>query len=136
MPSTGINHGGITNFEVNDVVVDNTFNCYHRLTQATRANTVKSTSGANVYGVGQTDEVIGGEGFFAEDATFNYKDLYALKGGTTSYLYGSGVVGDEQYSGTGILTQLERTAPNKDGNETFRFEIQITAGTTEAVQGA
>ena len=134
MASTGINHGGITNFEVNDVVVDNTFNCYHRLTQATRATTVKTTGAANTYAVGQTDEVIGGEGFFDESATFNYKDLYSLKGSTTSYLYGSGVVGDEEYSGTGILTQLERTAPNKDGNETFRFEFQITGGTSEGLQ--
>ena len=134
MASSGINHGGITNIEIGATIVTNTFNCYHRLTQATRATTVKTTGSANTYAVGQTDEVIGGEGYFAEDATYNYKELYALKGSTATILYGSAVVGDEEYSGTGILTQLERTAPNKDGNETFRFEFQITGGTSEGLQ--
>ena len=78
--------------------------------------------------------MIGGEGYFAEDAAYNYKQLYALKGSTATILYGSAVAGDEEYSGTGILTQLERTAPNKDGNETFRFEFQITGGTSEGLQ--
>ena len=134
MASSGINHGGITNIEIGATIVTNTFNCYHRLTQATRATTVKTTGAANTYAVGQTDEVIGGEGYFAEDATYNYKELYALKGSTATILYGSAIVGDEEYSGTGILTQLERTAPNKDGNETFMFEFQITGGTSEGLK--
>ena len=134
MASTAINHGGITNIEIGGTIVTNTFNCYHRLTQATRASTVKTTGSANTYLVGQTDEVIGGEGYFAEDAAYNYKELYALKGSTATILFGSGVSGDEEYSGTGILTSLERTAPNKDANETYRFELQITGGTSEAAQ--
>ena len=134
MASSGINHGGVVNVEIGATVVTNTFNCYHRLTQATRATTVKTTGAANTYAVGQTDEVIGGEGYFAEDAAYNYKELYALKGSTATILYGSAVAGDEEYSGTGILTQLERTAPNKDANETFRFEFQETGGTTEELQ--
>lgn len=134
MASTGINNGTLTKVNVGGTVIDNLVSNTITMGRETYDITTKGSSGWRDLAYGKGFGTISGNGFFAEDATYNFKDLFAILSAKTesTIQYGSDVAGDEEYSFTGIMTNLSRTAPVEDV-ETFDVTFESDGAITEAV---
>lgn len=72
-------------------------------------------------------------GYFAEDATFGFEDLYDLYAARTAVtvLWASTTAGDIGYSGTAYITSLSRTSPLEESS-TFECSIEGSGAVTKA----
>lgn len=135
MASTGINNGNISQIEVGSTVITHLINCTISHSQELREVTTKDSSGgARDYLPGLIGATISGEAYFAEDAAYNYDNLFdAWKTrAAATILYGSGVTGDEEISGSGYVSSLTRTAGNQGEPETTQVEFQLTGAVTSS----
>ena len=107
------------------------------ITQETRDTTCKDSGGwSNVLGAKRTWEM-SGSFLFAYDATYGFDDLFALilSQATATIAWGSVVVGDKIWSGSGLLTSLSASSSGTDENVTADFTfmgVGALAQTTNA----
>jgi TP901-1 family phage major tail protein len=101
---------------------------------STRDASTKDSSGSKESLSGQKSFSGSAEGFFAEDATYGYEDLYDVFAARTKVelIYTNANAGDMQYRGDVFITSLERT----DGLEestTFSVSFEGTGAVTKEV---
>lgn len=135
MPTTGAGNGTLTKIEVAGVVINNLTVNSISIGRETFVVTTKDSAGWRALESGVGSGTITGSGIFAEDAVFNFKDLFALISARTKSVItsGSAVVGDEEYSFSGLLTNLTRTDPLEDAS-TFDFTFESDGAVSEVAQ--
>lgn len=102
-------------------------------TSATRDVTTKDSAGWEEVIVSLKSWEKSADGYFAEDSTYGYEDLYdAWAAGTALVvMVSSQVAGDVKYSGSAYITSLQRTAP-KEETMTFSVTLKGTGAITKA----
>jgi predicted secreted protein len=86
--------------------------------------TTKDSSSQEEVIAGLRGSEISASGYFAEDASYGYEDLYILyaDGSSVTVLVSSGVTGDVTYSYTAYITSLSRTA---EMDTAVGFEVSL-----------
>jgi predicted secreted protein len=86
--------------------------------------TTKDSSSQEEVIAGLRGSEISASGYFAEDATYGYEDLYDLyaAGSSVTVLVASTVTGDVTYSYTAYVTSLSRTA---EMDTAVGFEVSL-----------
>ena len=86
--------------------------------------TTKDSSSQEEVIAGLRGSEISASGYFAEDATYGYEDLYDLyaAGSSVTVLVASTVSGDVSYSYTAFVTSLSRTA---EMDTAVGFEVSL-----------
>tara|TARA_R110000822_G_scaffold242165_2_gene371374 strand:- start:28 stop:438 length:411 start_codon:yes stop_codon:yes gene_type:complete len=102
---------------------------------ATRDATTKDSAGNTEILEALRSFSVTGEGYFAEDATYGFEDLYTSYEARTAVTvrYSTGVVGDIYYEGSMFITSLQKT----DGLEetsTFSVSLNGTGAVTKAAE--
>lgn len=94
--------------------------------------TTKDSSSQEEVIAGLRGSEISASGYFAEDATYGYEDLYDLYAAGTSVtvLVASTVTGDVTYSYTAYVTSLSRTA-EMDSAVGFEVSLKPTGTVTK-----
>jgi TP901-1 family phage major tail protein len=131
MPSTGVNHGDIFSLTIAGTAVTHSTSHSFSYDTDTIETTSKDSSQQKSFIPSDQSWSCSGEAFFAEDAAYTFTDLYALKGTIVACVYTSGVTGDNQYTGNGILTNISRTSGHGEA-ETISYSIQGTGAWTES----
>jgi hypothetical protein len=69
---------------------------------------------------------------FAYDAAYGMEELYTIAAAqtTAAVVFGTGVSGDNKWSGTGLVTEWSLSSPNTNENVTGSFTIQGTGELT------
>jgi TP901-1 family phage major tail protein len=136
MASTGINNGTLTALYI---FVANVPTKVAHLTSTgfsvnmnTRSVTTKDSAGWEEILEGSKSWEMSASGYFAEDTTLGYEELFDYWNGRGKVLvaFTSAVTGDKRYKGLGYITSLSRTAPTED-SETFDVTIQGTSTITK-----
>lgn len=135
MATTGAGNGTLTKLEVGGVVINNLTVNDENFISETFNSTTKDSAGFMNKEYGLRSGTMTGSGIFAEDAVFNFKDLFVLYTARTksTITSGSAVVGDEEYSFSGLLTSLTRGHPLEDAS-TFDFTFESDGAITETAQ--
>jgi len=100
---------------------------------ATRDATTKDSGGNTEILEAIKSFSVSGEGYFAEDASFGFEDLYTSYTARTAVTvrYSTGVTGDVYYEGSCYITSLQKT----DGlEETSSFSVTLN-GTGAVTKG-
>jgi len=94
--------------------------------------TTKDSSSQEEVIAGLRGSEISASGYFAEDASYRYEDLYILyaDGNSVTVLVSSGVSGDATYSYTAYITSLSRTA-EMDTAVGFEVSLKPTGAVTK-----
>ena len=94
--------------------------------------TTKDSSSQEEVIAGLRGSEISASGYFAEDATYGYEDLYDLyaAGSSVTVLVASTVTGDVTYSYTAYVTSLSRTA-EMDSAVGFEVSLKPTGTVTK-----
>ena len=81
---------------------------------------------SNPVPVSESTTITGTNVIQIDDATreVSVKEVYAMKGQTVYWTYGSGVTGDEERYGTGVLSDLSETA---DATASATFDLTLLA---------
>lgn len=135
MPTTGAGNGTLTKIEAGGTVINNLTVNSISIGRETFVVTTKDDLGWRALEGGVGSGTITGSGIFAEDAVYGFSDLFALISARTKSIItsGSAVVGDLEYSFSGLITNLTRTDPLEDAS-TFDFTFESDGAVTEAAQ--
>lgn len=133
MATTGIANGTLICIYIGGVKVSNLTTNSHQLQMATRDASTKDSQGWKAILGGQLSWSASCEGFFAEDATYAYEDMYdsMIARTAVTVMISSAVTGDVKYTGTAYITSLERTAPNEE-SATFTCSLEGTGSLAKA----
>lgn len=96
--------------------------------------TTKDSSSQEEVIAGLRGSELSASGYFAEDATYGYEDLYDLyvAGTSVTVLVSSAVTGDVTYSYTAYVTSLSRTA-EMDSAVGFEVSLKPTGAPSKGV---
>lgn len=124
MATTGKPNGTLICIYIGGVKVSHLTTNSHQVQMAIRDTSTKDSGGWKEGAGGQLSWSASCEGYFAEDATYGYEDLYdALIARTTlTVMISSAVTGDVKYTGSALITSLERTSPLE---ETVTFTCSL-----------
>lgn len=133
MASTGILNGTLCKIQVAGTTVAHLTSNGVSMSHSTREASTKDSAGWKDSLEGQKSWSMSGEGFFAEDASYGYEDLFTAYAARTAVVltYTTDVSGDMEYSGSAYITALERT----DGLEestTFSISFEGTGAIAKA----
>jgi len=98
------------------------------MSHSLRDATSKDSGGFSESLEGLREWSVEGEGFFAQDATYGYDELFALwqSRGTVTLRFSSETSSELYHEGSAIITELSADAPVEDST-TFSFSFQGTA---------
>lgn len=133
MATTGIANGSLAVISVGGTDIAYLTNNSISFEMATRDATNKDSAGNTEILEGLKSFSITGEGYFAEDASFGFEDLYTSYAARTAVTvrYSSGVSGDVYYEGSCYITSLSKT----DGlEESSQFSVTLN-GTGAVTKG-
>lgn len=132
MASTGKSNGTLVSLYIDGTEVAHATSHSLSLSMATRDTTTKDSGGWEEVAEGLRSGECSIEGFFAEDASYGFDDLFALYNNRSSFTakLSTEVTGDKYYQATAYLTSLEKTSPVED-TETFSGSIKFTGTITE-----
>ena len=133
MASTGILNGTLAKIEVGGVTVAHLTSNSLTLDHSTRDASTKDSAGWKESLEGQIAFSGSAEGFFAEDASYGYEDLYGefILRSKIVVTWTTSVVGDQEYSGSCYITSLERT-DGLEESSTFSVSLEGTGAITKA----
>ena len=133
MASTGILNGTLAKIEVGGVTVAHLTSNSLTLDHSTRDASTKDSAGWKESLEGQIAFSGSAEGFFAEDASYGYEDLYGefILRSKIVVTWTTSVVGDQEYSGNCYITSLERT-DGLEESSTFSVSLEGTGAITKA----
>ena len=133
MASTGILNGTLAKIQVGGVTVAHLTSNSLTLDHSTRDASTKDSAGWKESLEGQISFSGSAEGFFAEDATYGYEDLYGsfILRSKVVVTWTTDVSGDQEYSGDCYITSLERT-DGLEESSTFSVSLEGTGAITKA----
>ena len=134
MASTGILNGTLAKIQVGGVTVAHLTSNSLTLDHSTRDSSTKDSAGWKDSLEGQMSFSGSAEGFFAEDASYGYEDLYGefILRSKVVVTWTTDVTGDQEYSGSCYITSLERT-DGLEESSTFSVSLEGTGAVTKAV---
>lgn len=134
MPTTGVINGTLLRVYVNGTAIAKTTSSELSITKNTRDTSSKdSGSWTNrLYARGEWE--ITGDYLQAEDSTYGLDDLFALVENETivTVKMSSEVSGDKYFTGSALITSLNRSAPDQDnvtGSFTFQSDGALSIAT-------
>ena len=133
MASTGVLNGTLAKIQVGGVTVAHLTSNSLTFDHSTRDASSKDSAGWKQSLEGQKGFSGSAEGFFAEDATYGFTDLFdafALRSQVT-VTWTTDVAGDVEYSGACYITSLERT-DGLEESSTFSVSLEGTGAVTKA----
>ena len=136
MASSGFNQG-ITKITVGGTTITYLINAEFNQSQQLRDTTNKDSTGNwRTFAKGLLNATMTAEAFFDEGAAYGFGDLWDLQksGATVTYIFTSGVSGDNGYSATGLVQDLGKRSPNLDGSETVATTVQLSGAVTETTE--
>ena len=133
MASTGILNGTLCKIQVGGTTIAHLTSNGVSMAHATRDASTKDSAGYKESLEGQMSWTMSGEGFFAEDATYGFEDLQTAWSARTllTITYTTDVSGDQEYSGSAYITQLDRTDGNEESS-TFSVSFEGTGAITKS----
>lgn len=133
MASSGIQNGTDIAVYVGGTKISDLISNSESWSMSPRDATSKDSSGNEEILEGLKSATFSAEGYFSEDATNGYHDLWASwnSRADVTVLISTAVSGDETYSQTCKITSLERSASVED-SATFTVEFQRTGATTNS----
>jgi len=133
MPSTGILNGTLAKIQVAGTTIAHLTSNSLTFDMSTRDASTKDSSGWKESLEGQKSFSGSAEGFFAEDATYGYEDLYDVFAARTLVVvtWSTDVTGDIEYSGSCYITSLEKT-DGLEESSTFSVSFEGTGAVTKA----
>lgn len=133
MASTGILNGTLAKVQVGGITIAHLTSNSLTFDMSTRDASTKDSDGWKESLEGQKSFSGSAEGFFAEDATYGYEDLYDAFAARTlvTITWTTDVVGDSEYSGSCYITSLERT-DGLEESSTFSASFEGTGAVTKA----
>ena len=133
MPSTGILNGTLAKIQVAGTTIAHLTSNSLTFDMSTRDASRKDSNGWKESLEGQKSFSGSAEGFFAEDATYGYEDLFDVFAARTlvTVTWTTDVVGDTQYSGSCYITSLEKT-DGLEESSTFSVSFEGTGAVTKA----
>lgn len=131
MASTGILNGTLAKIQVGGVTIAHLTSNSLTFDMSTREASTKDSNGWKESLSGQKSFSGSAEGFFAEDATYGYEDLYGVFVARTlvTVTWTTDIVGDMQYEGSCYITSLERT-DGLEESSTFSVSFEGTGAVT------
>lgn len=134
MASTGILNGTLAKIQVNGVTIAHLTSNSLTLDHSTRDASTKDSAGFKESLEGQLSFSGSAEGFFAEDASFGFEDLFDtfIARDKVAVTWTTDVIGDVEYSGDAFITSLERT-DGLEESSTFSVSLEGTGAVTKAV---
>jgi len=132
MASTGILNGTIAKISVAGTTVAHLTSNSLTFDMSTRDASTKDSNGWKESLSGQKSFSGSAEGFFAEDASYGYEDLYDVFEARTlvEVIWTTSVAGDMQYKGDCFITSLERT-DGLEESSTFSVSFEGTGNVTK-----
>ena len=133
MASTGILNGTLAKIQVAGTTVAHLTSNSLTFDMSTRDASTKDSNGWREALEGQKSFSGSAEGFFAEDASYGYEDLYDVFTARTlvTVTWTTDVVGDMEYAGSRYITSLERT-DGLEESSTFSVSFEGTGAITQA----
>tara|TARA_R110001599_G_scaffold172754_2_gene364167 strand:- start:165 stop:575 length:411 start_codon:yes stop_codon:yes gene_type:complete len=133
MASTGILNGTLAKIEVGGVTVAHLTSNSLTLDHSTRDASTKDSAGWKESLEGQIAFSGSAEGFFAEDASYGYEDLYGefILRSKVVVTWTTNISDDKEYSGSCYITSLERT-DGLEESSTFSVSLEGTGAITKA----
>lgn len=133
MASTGKNNGTLIGLYVGGTKISHLTSNDFSVEHSTREASTKDSAGYREVLEGMRSASFSADGYFAEDATYGYEDLYDAWVARTALTvrWSSAVTGDQYYEATAYLTSLQTTAPLED-TQTFSASFDITGTITKA----
>jgi len=133
MASTGILNGTIAKIQVAGVTVAHLTSNSLTFDMATRDASTKDSAGWKESLEGQRSFSGSGEGFFAEDATYGFDELYEafILRNSVVVTWTTDIVGDNEWSGSCFITSLGRT-DGLEESSTFSVSFEGTGAVTKA----
>ena len=133
MASTGILNGTLAKIQVGGVTIAHLTSNSLTFDMSTRDASTKDSNGWKESLEGQKSFSGSAEGFFAEDASYGYEDLYGVFIARTKVVvtWSTDIVGDMEYSGDCFITSLERT-DGLEESSTFSVSFEGTGAVTKA----
>ncbi len=136
MSSTGINQG-ITKITVGGTAITFLINTeFVRTNELMDITNKDSTGNSREFKGGLLNGTMNAEAYFAEGATYGFRQLEALCSGGTSatFIHTSEVSGDRAWSASGLVREIGKRSPNLDGSETVACQIQLTGAVSETTE--
>lgn len=133
MASTGILNGTLAKIQVAGTTIAHLTSNSLTFDMSTREASTKDSNGWKEALEGQKSFSGSAEGFFAEDATYGYEDLYDAFAARTlvTVTWTTDVTGDTEYSGSCYITSLEKT-DGLEESSTFSVSFEGTGAVTKA----
>jgi predicted secreted protein len=133
MATTNVINGTLLGVYVGGTLIAKSTSCTLSITHSTRNSSNKDSGGWEEALGGMRAWTIAGDFLDAEDAAYRFDDLFALIGSRASATLkmSSEVSGDKYYTGSAILTQLDREGPLED-NVSGSYSFKGTGALTEA----
>ncbi len=136
MASTGILNGTLAKIQVAGTTIAHLTSNSLTFDMSTRDASTKDSNGWKESLEGQKSFSGSAEGFFAENASYGYEDLYDVFINRTLVVvtWTTDVTGDMEYSGSCYVTSLEKT-DGLEESSTFSVSFEGTGAVTQtAVQ--
>ena len=135
MSSTGILNGTLAVIKVAATAVAHLTSNDISFEMATREATTKDSAGNKETLEGLKSFSGSGSGYFAEDASYGFEDLYDVIDARTpvTVRWSTGVVGDTYYEGSCYITSLSRT-DGLEESSTFECSFEGTGAVTKGVE--
>jgi TP901-1 family phage major tail protein len=132
MASTGILNGTLAKIQVAGTTIAHLTSNSLTFDMSTRDSSTKDSNGWKESLEGQKSFSGSAEGFFAEDATYWYEDLYDVFAARTLVVvtWTTDVTGDQEYSGSCYITSLEKT-DGLEESSTFSVSFEGTGAVTK-----
>lgn len=133
MASTGVNNGTLTGIYVAGTLVSKGTSHSISIGQDTFDITSKDSNGWKEIKQGLRNWSLSGEFKFAEDSAYGLTDFFALLNARTSLVvkFTTNVSGDKYYSGTTIVTSIEKSSDMEDA-ESYSISLEGTGALVES----
>ena len=131
--TTGVINGTLIGIYSGGTLIAKSTSCTLSITHSTRNSSSKDSGGWEEALGGMRAWTMAGDFLDAEDASYRFDDLFALIGSRApvTLKMSSEVSGDKYYTGSAILTSLDREAPMEE-NVSGSYSFKGTGALTEA----
>lgn len=133
MPTTGVINGTLIGVYSGGTLIAKSTSCTLNIVHNTRNSSSKDSGGWEEALGAMRSWTVSGDFLDAEDAGYRFDDLFALIGSRApvTLKVSSEVSGDKYYTGSAILTSLDRECPMEE-NVSGSYSFKGTGALTEA----
>ena len=133
MATTGVINGTLLGVYIGGTLIAKSTSCTLNIVHNTRNTSSKDSSGWEEALGAMRSWTVSGDFLDAEDAAYRFDDLFSLinNRSVVTLKFSSEVSGDKYYTGSALLTSLDREAPMED-NVSGAYSFKGTGALSEA----